>query len=87
MTRMAFGAENCKGATSELTGKHYTSDAQGFMNVTDSRDVAFFKSNGFSIAGGMPRTSKYWVCDDCDWESNLNHCRYCDSKDLRKVEL
>jgi len=86
VTEMTFGAENCKGATSDLTGNHYTADRRGMINVTDSRDVAFFKRNGFSVAGGMPRMSKFWVCDDCSWEATVNHCRYCDSENLRKVE-
>ena len=86
MTRMTFDAENCRGATSEMTGKHYTADSNGFMNVSDSRDVAFFKANGFAVAGGMPRFKRFWVCDDCSWEATVNHCRYCDSENLRKVE-
>lgn len=84
-TRMFFGAENCQGATSERSGIHYKSDRDGFINVTDSGDVAFLKAGGFSVAGGMPKVTKWWHCEPCDWDSNLNHCRYCDSENLRKV--
>ena len=86
MTRMWFGAENCQGATSDVTGRHYTADKKGFVEVSDPRDVALFKRNGYQEAGGMPHLSKFWVCDDCSWEATVNHCRYCDSENLRKVE-
>ncbi len=85
-TKMFFDVPNCAGATSGATGREYNADKSGFINVTDPTDVACLKSGGYMIAGGMPRVSKYWVCDDCSWESNINHCRYCDSTDLRKVE-
>lgn len=86
MTRMYFGADNCQGVKSELTGRQYNADRQGFINVSDPADVKFLKQGGYSEAGGMPHLSKYWVCDECDFEAAINHCRYCDSESLRKVE-
>ncbi len=85
MTRMFFGAENCQGATSGLTGRNY--DAKnGFINVTDPKDVAFFRKNGYSEAGGLPHLSKYWECE-CGWQSHINSCPQCNRTDLTKVEL
>ena len=86
MARLIFNSENCQAATSERTGRKYYADKQGFYNISDPGDAAFFKKNGFIEAGGMPHFSRYYVCDDCDWEAALNHCRYCGSENLRKVE-
>ena len=85
MTRMWFGAENCQGATSDVTGRHYTADKKGFVEVSDPRDVALFKRNGYQEAGGMPHLSKYWECE-CGWQSAINSCPKCQREDLRKVE-
>ena len=85
-TKMAFGAEKCLGATSETTGRSYDADKKGFITVEDPRDVAALKAGGYSVVGGMPRLRKYWVCEPCGWESAINHCRYCDSDDLSRVE-
>lgn len=85
MTRMSFGAENCEGVTSDLTGRHYASDRKGFIDVTDPSDVAFLKQGGFEVAGGMPRLRKFWVCA-CGWEASINSCPHCDRQDLTRVE-
>ena len=87
MTKLFFQAENCQGVTSDRTGKFYPTDKQGFIHVSDPGDAAFLKEKGgYLEAGGMPHFSRYWICDDCSWESTINHCRYCDSENLRKVE-
>ena len=85
MTKMFFSSQNCMGATSEKTGKHYTTDSKGFINV-DSTDVRSFKEGGYVVAGGMPRLSKFWLCNKCDWEASINSCPRCGSKKLVKVE-
>ena len=87
MAKLLFGEENCTAATSELSGKKYYADKQGFYNVNDAADVKFLKKGGFIEAGSMPRTSKYWECDDCSWSAIINSCPKCGSTDLRKVEV
>lgn len=86
MPKMFFEADGCKGATSGATGREYTADRQGFINVTDHRDVRHLKAGGYIIAGGMPKFKKYWVCDSCSFDAALNHCPKCDSTSLRRVE-
>lgn len=86
MARLFFNSENCQAATSELTGRTYRADKQGFINVTDPRDAAFLKKNGYIEAGGMPKFRKYYLCE-CGWEANIRHCPKCDRSDLTKVEL
>ncbi len=86
MTRLAFNTPNCSGATSALSGKYYKADSQGFIHVSDPADAAYLKQGGYIEAGGMPRVTKWWHCDECEWDSNINHCRYCDSEDLTRME-
>lgn len=86
MPRLFFEADNCKGATSGSTGREYKADKQGFITVNDSTDVKLFKANGYFEAGGMPKVSKYWVCDACAWDAVFNHCGKCGSENLRKIE-
>lgn len=86
MTKLMFDAPNCQGATSALTGREYTADRKGFIEVSSPADVAYLKKGGYLEVGGMPRVAKWWHCDDCDWDSNLNHCRYCDSENLTRME-
>lgn len=86
MTKLFFEAPNCQGATSELTGRHYKADKQGFIDVPSSADAKFLTANGYIAAGGMPKLSKFWVCDDCSWEASINSCGRCGSTSLRKVE-
>lgn len=85
MTRMFFNTDGCRGATSGVTGKNYDADKQGFINVTDPRDVAAFKDGGYVVAGGMPRVGRYFVCE-CGWEASINSCPKCQRSDLRLVE-
>lgn len=85
MTKMAFDSQNCRGAESGTTGIHYSSDRKGFIDVTDSRDIKSFQQNGYTLVGAVARSKKYWTCDDCGRDWNLNHCGKCDSYDLRKV--
>jgi hypothetical protein len=85
MPRMAFDSQNCKGAESGVTGKHYDSDRSGFITVTDNADINAFKANGYSLVGGMPRLRKFYVCE-CGWEASIRHCPKCDRDDLTKVE-
>lgn len=85
MAKLFFGAENCRGATSALTGNHYRADRQGFIHVNDSADVKYLKDGGYIEAGGMPRINKYYVCE-CGWEASIRHCPKCNSNDLTRVE-
>ena len=85
MAKLFFGAENCVGADSALTGKRYNADKQGFIHVTDPADAKYLKAGGYIEAGGMPRFKKYWVCG-CGWESAINSCPKCQRNDLTKVE-
>jgi hypothetical protein len=85
MTKMYFSSSGCQGATSGATGKSYDADRQGFINVTDPVDVKALKAGGYLVAGGMPKVTRYWHCDKCDWDANLNHCPKCDSYKLRRV--
>ena len=85
MAKMFFNTPGCTGATSAATGREYNSDRSGFINVTDPTDLKSFKQAGYIQAGGMPRLSKYWLCE-CGWESAINHCSKCDRDDLTKVE-
>ena len=85
MPKFFFNSENCQGATSGVTGKTYDTDRQGFINVTDRADIKHFTANGYVQAGGMPRFSKFWVCE-CGWEAAISHCPKCDRDDLQKVE-
>lgn len=84
MARMWFNSENCNGATSGVTGREYSADKQGFINVTDPRDVAAFKDAGYQLAGGMPRLSTYWECE-CGWTAAINSCPKCGREDLTKI--
>ncbi len=86
MTKLFFDAPNCQGADLP-NGHRYNADRSGFLNVTNPADIKALKDGGYLEAGGMPHFSRYYVCDDCDWEAALNHCRYCDSENLRKVEV
>lgn len=84
-TKMFFGAENCQGATSDLTGQHYKADKQGFIHVDSSADAKFLQSGGYIQAGGMPKLGKFYVCE-CGWEAAIRHCPKCERDDLTKVE-
>lgn len=86
MARLFFNSENCQGATSERTGRHYKTDKQGFITVNDPAEAKFFKANGYIEAGAMPILRKYWICEDCNWEASINSCGKCGSENLRKVE-
>ncbi len=86
MTRMYFSASGCQGVTSGTTGKSYDADRQGFIHVDDPVDVKVLKAGGYLQAGGMPRISRYWRCDKCNWDATINHCARCDSHKLRRVE-
>ena len=85
MTKLFFGAENCKGATSGLTGHHYPADKQGFIHVNNPADAAYLKQGGYVEAGGMPRMRRFYVCE-CGWEAAIRHCPKCERDDLVKVE-
>jgi hypothetical protein len=84
MPKLFFQSPNCQAATSELTGRKYYADRQGFINVSDAADAAFLKANGYLEAGGMPRLGKYWVCE-CGWEASINSCPRCERTDLIRV--
>lgn len=86
MPRMIFNTEGCKGVTSDVTGKNYNSDKQGFITVTDHRDVKALKDAGYIVAGGLPRVERWYECDACSWSAIINHCPRCDSSNLRLVE-
>ena len=86
MTKLFFDAPNCQGADLP-NGRRYNADRSGMLNVTNPSDIKALKAGGYMEAGGMPRVSKWFHCDECDWDANINHCRYCDSDDLTKVEL
>ena len=86
MAKLFFGAENCKAATSALTGRRYDADRQGFIHVSDPADAAYLKAGGYIEAGGLPKLKRYWVCDGCNWDAVFNHCSKCGSTELRKVE-
>lgn len=82
---MFFNSENCTAATSDLSGKTYKADKQGFIHVDSPADAKFLQNGGYIQAGGMPRVRKYWVCE-CGWESAINSCPKCHRNDLTKVE-
>ena len=86
MSRLAFNSENCQAATSELTGRKYYPDKGGMFNVSDPKDVAFFKKNGFLEAGSMATVGKYWECE-CGWIAVINSCPKCSREDLTKHEV
>ena len=86
MPKMFFNSENCQGATSDLTGKYYAADKQGFIHVDSPADAKFLQSGGYIQAGGMPRIKKYWVCEACNWDASINSCGKCGSTSLHKVE-
>lgn len=86
MTRLMFDAPNCQGVTSGATGRNYDADRKGFITVNDPADIKALKAGGYLEAGGMPHLSKYWLCKDCDWEAALNHCRWCGSEELTRME-
>jgi len=85
LARLFFNSEGCRGATSGATGREYNADRQGFINVTDPTDIKALKAGGYIEAGGMPRISKFYVCE-CGWEAAISHCPKCDRDDLTKVE-
>ena len=82
-SKMFFSSDGCQGVTVGNTS--YDSDRSGFIHP-DSSDVAALKAGGYVLAGGMPKVSRWWQCDQCDWSASINHCPKCDSSDLRKVE-
>jgi hypothetical protein len=85
-TKMFFGVENCQGATSEQSGKHYKADRDGFIHVESQADVNFLRKGGYSVAGAVrPQTGKYWECE-CGWQSPINSCPHCSREDLTKHE-
>ncbi len=87
MAKLFFNSENCKGATSALTGREYTADRQGFIHVNDQREINYLKQGGYIEANAVaPKASRYYVCDNCSWDSWINHCCKCDSSELRVVE-
>ena len=84
MTTKLFASDfSCKGVTLE-NGRSYSADKNGFIHVNSPSDVKILKAGGYVAAGAVARTSKYWVCDDCDWEALINHCGRCGSEDLRR---
>ena len=85
MARMFFSSSNCRGVTSEATGKSYNADKSGFINVTDPRDVKALQAGGYVMAGGMPKLSKYYLCA-CGWEASIRSCPKCKRSDLTLVE-
>jgi hypothetical protein len=85
MTRMFFSSQNCYRATLE-GGRTYHADRQGFIHVDHAHDIQALKAGGYVEAGGMPRLTKYWVCDACNWEASINSCARCGSTALRKIE-
>lgn len=85
MTKLFFDDKKCEGVTSGYSGRTYTAN-DGFINVSDSRDAAFLKANGYLEAGGMPVTSKWWECENCSFSAVINHCPKCGSESLTKVE-
>lgn len=85
MARLAFDSQNCKGATSGATGRHYDADRSGFITVEDNADIKCLTSGGYTLVGSVARASKYYVCDTCDSDRLINHCPKCGSDDLRKV--
>jgi rubrerythrin len=85
MTRMLYPNDRqCAGATAGNSGRSYDADRQGFINA-DPSDVKTLKAGGYIEAGGMPKVGRYWRCDKCNWDSNLNHCPKCDSHKLKRV--
>lgn len=84
-TKMFFSSQNCQGVDSGYSGKHYEADSKGFIHVDDARDAASLVAGGYVQAGAVARSSRYWVCDDCSRDCNINHCPKCDSDDLRKI--
>jgi hypothetical protein len=85
MAKMAFDSQNCRGVDLG-NGRSYDTDRSGLINVENSADIRALKAGGYTLVGAVARTSRYWVCDDCSWDANLNHCPKCGSEDLRKVE-
>jgi len=85
MARMFFSSQNCKGVTSGATGRSYDTDKSGFINVTDPRDVKALQEGGYVLAGGMPKLSKFYVCE-CGWEASIRSCPKCERTDLTLVE-
>ena len=83
-TRMAFDSQNCRGVDVG-SGRSYDADRHGFIHVDNTSDVKALQAGGYTIVGAVARASRYWVCDDCSWDANLNHCAKCGSNDLRKV--
>lgn len=86
MPKMFFSSQNCTGVTSGTTGRTYNADKKGFITVDDARDVKTLQAGGYVMAGGMPRLTRYFTCDACNWDAAINHCPKCDSDDLRLVE-
>ena len=85
MARLAFDSQNCTGATSGATGNDYKADRHGFLNVENSADIKCLTSGGYTLVGAVARSNKYWVCDDCGRDCNINSCGRCGATDLRKV--
>ena len=86
MAKMFFSSQNCKGVTSETTGRSYNTDSKGFIHVDDARDVKALTAGGYVQAGAMPRVSKFFRCEACSWDAIINHCPKCDSDSLIPVE-
>lgn len=84
MTKMAFDTQNCLGATSGKTGIEYKTDRHGFIDVHPA-DVHSFKEGGYTVVGSVARASKYWTCDNCGRDCNINSCGKCGATELRKV--
>lgn len=86
MARLFASDAGCKGATL-ATGGDYRADKKGFINVSDSRDIKALKAGGYVEAGSMNvRSAKYWRCEPCNWDANINHCAKCGSSALTRVE-
>ena len=83
MTKMAFDSQNCRGVDTDRGS--YNADRHGFIHVDDSHDVKALKAGGYTVVGSVARASKYWVCDQCGRDCNINSCGKCGATDLRKV--
>jgi hypothetical protein len=84
MARLAFDSQNCQGVTLG-NGRRYDSDRSGLIHVENPTDIKALKAGGYTVVGAVARGKRYWVCDTCDRDCNINHCSKCDSSDLRKV--
>ena len=83
MAKMAFDSQNCRGVD---TDRHsYNADRSGFIHVSDPADIKALKAGGYTVVGAVARGRKYWGCDECGRDCNINSCGRCGATDLRKV--